>query len=1050
MRLCLSALGKLGLVLLGALALSGGSPGAASKASLGIRGELLTTLKGCRPLSGRLAGQAAYAPFRPSCRVVPSRDLLRRLERKPEESTSTRLAQLLADRGVLELISRKPERGVVLLERAARLRPNDTRIANDLAVAHIALADAGRGAYQLVLALGALSRAGSSLLIVDEVRFNHALVLGRLQLISQALPAWSEYLQIEPSWEWRAEGASRLKELEIEDLGQQWQYAKRDIWKAGIQQDEGRVIQIVKRFLQEARIWGQQEVLAAWARAQLDRDYHAAEDALSVARTIGKAIARENGERSVADAVACIDRSSGAIRDRLARGHLAYAQGVELLENLKIEEASRHLGKAHQAFSGTSSPVILWSRYWLAVSDYYNGNLNKSFKILRNILPLAIPYPALEGRIRWSLGVIGMVYIDFGISLSEHRQALDIFDRLRERENKGAIEYLLAESLQLLGETEEAWKHREEALKHLAYAGPSIRLNNLLLDSSRALVRAGRFQEALYLQEEELNVARRLARPATLVESLLSRGHLLSLLGRTGESAKDFAEAQSRLSAVSGEAIRKRLWAESVVAQSQLALSSRPETVLGPLSEVIAYYESNDLRYNAARAYLLRAQSYLKRGLRDLAERDLMTGIEAHEAAWRRLQGNSHYYTYLDQWQLLFDEAIRWRIEQRRDSEAWELLERAKGAGRLPGGLIAGRPSLSSIQRTLEPGSALIEYAVLPDRLLIWRIWLGGIKLISVPIREQELRKQVDGLLMALQEGPSNDSWRPYSVQLFEALIRPIMVHSPADERWILVPDKFLSSVPFAALLNNQESSFLIETRTFGVSPSAELYARARQRSRGWSAEKGHLLAVASPRWSRTEGGKILPALPEAHEEVVEVSSLYSSKELLIGEEVTRERLLENLGRANVLHFAGHSRANSANPELSRLVLGRGTPELDLLAKDLLARRLDHLDLVVLAACETGVGDSSRGAASGMAWAFQAAGIPAVVSTLWNVDDGISRHLSVYFHRSLRAGVGGAEALRSAQLKLLRGSSESFSHPSAWAAYELMGELTARPKRRLR
>src|SRR5262249_2372022 len=94
-----------------------------------------------------------------------------------------------------------------------------------------------------------------------------------------------------------------------------------------------------------------------------------------------------------------------------------------------------------------------------------------------------------------------------------------------------------------------------------------------------------------------------------------------------------------------------------------------------------------------------------------------------------------------------------------------------------------------------------------------------------------------------------------------------------------------------------------------------------------------------------------------------------------------------------------------------------------------------HARLVVLSACQTGLGKLSRGdELVGLQRAFLYAGTPAVVTTLWKVDDRATFELVRSFYGRLESA-GPVEALRQAQLETMR----TFPHPYAWAAFGLTG-----------
>ena len=94
-------------------------------------------------------------------------------------------------------------------------------------------------------------------------------------------------------------------------------------------------------------------------------------------------------------------------------------------------------------------------------------------------------------------------------------------------------------------------------------------------------------------------------------------------------------------------------------------------------------------------------------------------------------------------------------------------------------------------------------------------------------------------------------------------------------------------------------------------------------------------------------------------------------------------------------------------------------------------------DLIVLSACETGLGTLRQGdELTGFTRAFIYAGTPSIITTLWQVNDRASSELMLAFYQSLKAGQAKAEALRQAQLATL----QRYPHPYYWAAYQLTGE----------
>ena len=95
--------------------------------------------------------------------------------------------------------------------------------------------------------------------------------------------------------------------------------------------------------------------------------------------------------------------------------------------------------------------------------------------------------------------------------------------------------------------------------------------------------------------------------------------------------------------------------------------------------------------------------------------------------------------------------------------------------------------------------------------------------------------------------------------------------------------------------------------------------------------------------------------------------------------------------------------------------------------------------LVVLSACETGIGEVQNGeGVYGLRRALVLAGAESELMSLWKVDDEATRDLMIEFYKQLMSGKSRATALREVQLKLLR--MERYEHPFFWAAFILSGD----------
>ena len=157
---------------------------------------------------------------------------------------------------------------------------------------------------------------------------------------------------------------------------------------------------------------------------------------------------------------------------------------------------------------------------------------------------------------------------------------------------------------------------------------------------------------------------------------------------------------------------------------------------------------------------------------------------------------------------------------------------------------------------------------------------------------------------------------------------------------------------------------------------------------------------------------------------------------MLLKEEASKPKAISLSPKYDMLHFAVHAELNEEDPMSSALLLaGEGKEDGRLKVGEIFSLNL-KANMVVLSACETGLGKLSNGDVMvGLTRAFIYAGTPSIITTLWKVNDRSSYELMSEFYQHLKTGKK-SEALRQAQLKTM----EQFPEPFYWAAYQLTGE----------
>jgi CHAT domain-containing protein/tetratricopeptide (TPR) repeat protein len=230
-------------------------------------------------------------------------------------------------------------------------------------------------------------------------------------------------------------------------------------------------------------------------------------------------------------------------------------------------------------------------------------------------------------------------------------------------------------------------------------------------------------------------------------------------------------------------------------------------------------------------------------------------------------------------------------------------------------------------------------------------------------------------------------------------------------------------------------ATLLCAADPIGVMPERSLGATAADPPR--AVASGTRDAVFRSDWR----GDYVP-LPEARNEGRAVAALFTKSLFVAGPEAKKAKVVSELPRYDILHFATHGYLDAKDGMRSGLILAqenRGTEEDTVLNAREIASLPLAAEMAVLSACHTGQGQSSSGeGVLGLAWAFRAAGVPCVVASQWSVDDAATKEWMLTFYGALKAGKPKDDAVQVAMLAVKK------THPSPyyWAAFELIGDAT--------
>ena len=400
---------------------------------------------------------------------------------------------------------------------------------------------------------------------------------------------------------------------------------------------------------------------------------------------------------------------------------------------------------------------------------------------------------------------------------------------------------------------------------------------------------------------------------------------------------------------------------------------------------------------------------------------------------------------------------------------------------------------VAAAKAALDPGTLLLSYSVGRDRTDLFALEAAGprgapgLSVYALPVGEKTLRESVDAFRRLILRGAPSPDLSGRSRSLYDSLLKPAEPLIARNDRILILPDGPLHKLPWAALSRAPAGGnprYLVEWKPLSAAVSATVYSELKrgrknssadsplaiaafgdprypiQRERAVVAVRGELdedaeidvstdeldqIADAQLRDAARGGLRFVP-LPESRAEVNEIGSLYSPRaSLYLGADATEERATA-IGRdVPLIHYACHAYVNPRFPLDSALVFTipdqprEGQDNGLLQAWEIFEKVRIDADLVTLSACESGLGKEMGGEGLiGLTRAFQFAGARSVLASLWKVEDKSTAGLMKRFYTILKAGRTKDEALRLAQIDLIR--SADFSQPKDWAAFQLNGD----------
>ena len=331
------------------------------------------------------------------------------------------------------------------------------------------------------------------------------------------------------------------------------------------------------------------------------------------------------------------------------------------------------------------------------------------------------------------------------------------------------------------------------------------------------------------------------------------------------------------------------------------------------------------------------------------------------------------------------------------------------------------------------------------------------------------------------------------SSALYKAVVEPV-AGMLGEKRLLIAADGALNYVPFEALVKSAESGdytsvpYLIKSNEIVYAPSASVIGAIRQQQRqpvgnavlvladpvfNSADTRARGVAVSATAGADTRGLGIQSALTDVSgqetpvdstkmqglplarlagtrseaEQIVQLTKTAGGQaDVWLDLNASEENLeARDVRKYRVVHIATHGLLNAERPQFTGLVLslvGNKTEDGFLRTDEVFNLKLGS-PLVILSACETGLGKEKRGeGVMGLTRAFIYAGAPTVGVSLWSVADKSTAELMTDFYKRLLTSgatpTRPSAAMREAQLAMIAG--KKYSAPFYWAPFVLVGD----------
>jgi CHAT domain-containing protein len=724
-------------------------------------------------------------------------------------------------------------------------------------------------------------------------------------------------------------------------------------------------------------------------------------------------------------------------REHVVKARTHVQSGIEAYRHGKLEEASNSYDMASTALlSERQSFDDLWIKLNRADVELRKDNTRSAGDLLNLVIAQARlrDYKWLLGRALAAKSADPRLVMNYEELLLTLDEAVTILTAVDAPQDAARAMNYLATVYFVAGDFDKSLD--------MAYAALFVTPKSDHVRRAQLLVTAGIQLYRLGMQEYSIRVSKKAMFEATLAKNPLLVALTSSNLAEFDATKRDFQSAEKYFAVAAAAATQIEATAERERAHIALnLLCARIKISGGALSQAeqclrknAEIFEKTNGRvpYFVVQNLLHLAETHALQKRFDLARNDFRKAADVLEVDDAYLAAGGLRMSFENERRAFYEKAIAFEYDHGTSDNAWEYTQRYRSKlfleflGQLNPGVSSIRGAAVSrgrVQQRIPPKVQVIEYVALEDRLLIWLVSNKAITSTTVPVSRAELERKISDFLSRTRDKRAHQA---VAQDLHRLLIEPIETQLQAGSTLALIPDQALHRLNFPALYSEAKKSYLIERFAILENPSlTSLLAEGTARP---LRENAVAFGVQSDDTNATA-------------ELRSLQKVYSDIQTINGPSALKTAFLSALDTAGIFHYAGHSQDASDPLRSSVLLDGNIEGANSVTAIDISKHRMPPNSVVVLASCDSSVGNSRDGVGvRGLTSAFLISGAGSVVGSLWLVEANSTSKLVLAFHKSFAEdNLPVAEALRKAQLQFIAAG----DHPYYWSGFVVTGNTSA-------